>query len=83
MSMTDDLLTCARAYCEARQIALPTLSGLVLRDSRTFDRVAAGGSMTVRNMERSMQWLSDHWPDDRAWPAHVVRPSKSAALEVA
>lgn len=83
MSMTDDLLTCARAYCEARQIALPTLSGLVLRDSRTFDRVAAGGSMTVRNMERSMQWLSDHWPAAHPWPVHIVRPIKSAAMEAA
>jgi len=74
MALTDDLLRCAESYCEARKIALPTLSTQILNDGRTFDRIAAGGSLTVRNFERCMVWLSAHWPDDTAWPEGIERP---------
>ena len=75
MALTDDLMRCAEAYCEARKIALPTLSTQILNDGRTFDRIVAGGSLTVRNFERCMVWLSARWPDDTAWPEGIERPN--------
>jgi hypothetical protein len=77
MSQTEALLRCADAYCEARSIARPTLSGIVFRDSRTLDRVAAGGSLTVRNLERCMQWLSNNWPQGHDWPQGIPRPTRT------
>ncbi|MEJ0017498.1 MAG: hypothetical protein WDN25_13225 [Acetobacteraceae bacterium] len=85
MTPTDALLTCASAYCARRKIVRPTLSGLILKDSRALDRVAEGGSMTMRNYQRCLQWFSDHWPADLPWPAGVERPVpvKSTPAEAA
>lgn len=80
MILTDALLLCADTYCGARKIRRPTLSGLVFKDSRTLDRVAAGGSLTVRNFEWCMTWMSKNWPADLAWPQGVERPSDQHCL---
>lgn len=73
MSTATELLACVDAYCAARKIARPTLSGRLLKDSRTLDRVAAGGGMNILNFDACMSWLSAHWPDDVPWP-DGVRP---------
>jgi hypothetical protein len=78
MALIDDLLVVSKAYCDARKIVLPTLSAMMLRDSRTLDRLAAGASsITVRNFERCMDWLASNWPADTAWPEAVPRPFPS------
>lgn len=75
MDLSQTLLRCVDAYCQAKNLARPTVSAQIVRDSRAFDRVAAGGSITIRNFEKSMRWLSDNWPDGLDWPSGVDRPA--------
>lgn len=77
MELESTLLRCVDAYCEAKRLARPTVSAQILRDSRAFDRVASGGSLTVRNFQRAMKWLSANWPEDAAWPEGVDRPAST------
>ncbi len=77
--LTDRLLLIADRYCAATSLARPTVSALILKDSRTLGRVASGGSLTVRNYERCMAWFSAHWPDGLEWPAGVERPAPDEA----
>jgi len=79
MDLAQTLLRCVDRYCEARKLARATVSTLALNDGRTFDRVASGGSITIRNYEKSMRWLSANWPADVAWPAGVPRPETQEA----
>lgn len=79
MNLAEILLRCADAYGEAKKLARPTVSALILRDSRVFDRVDRGGSISIRNFERAMQWFSDHWPDATPWPDGIDRPARSGA----
>lgn len=84
MALTDDLLSVLRTYCEARKIALPTLSTRILNDGRALSKVAAGtGTLTMRNYDRCMVWLSTNWPDGVAWPAGVARPTPQQAEDAA
>ncbi|QBL93117.1 MULTISPECIES: hypothetical protein [Komagataeibacter] len=68
MTLTLRLLALSEAYCEAKGIALATLSGYALRDSRTLPRLRNGGSITLRNCERVIEWISKNWPTDKAKP---------------
>ena len=77
MTLEHDLLRCADAYCNARGIARSTLSTLLVNDSRTLDRVAAGGSLTVRNWQRCMLWFAMNWPAGTPWPAGIAPPQPS------
>lgn len=77
MDLAQTLLRCSDVYCEAKNLARPTVSAQILRDSRAFDRVASGGSITIRNFERALQWFSDHWPADVTWPDGIPRPMLS------
>lgn len=83
MNLASSLLRVSDAYCEAKDLARPTVSALILKDSRAFDRVADGGSITIRNYERAMQWFSNHWPQDLPWPREVSRPVPSEPSEAA
>ena len=83
MSLITSLISVADAFCLARTIVRATLSSTMLADHRVLDRVARGGSMTTRNYERAMQWMSDRWPDGAIWPADVPRPEPTKSdLEV-
>jgi hypothetical protein len=73
--LTDRLLLVVERYCAASSLARPTVSAMILKDSRTFDRIAGGGSLTVRNYERCMAWFSVHWPENLEWPSGIERPS--------
>lgn len=81
MDLHQTLLRCVDAYCEARGLARATVSGLILKDSRAFDRVAAGGNVTIRNFDRAMRWLSANWPENTPWPEGIKRPEPIEAAD--
>ncbi|MCY3855975.1 MAG: hypothetical protein OXF78_06745 [Rhodospirillales bacterium] len=43
-----------------------------------YSRLVAGHDVTTRRAARVVQWLSDHWPADLAWPADISRPGPRA-----
>ena len=70
----------AKRYMGARGIAGSTLCRLAVGNSTVWDRLPAG-NVTVRTVERLMQYLSDHWPDHLEWPPDVPRPEPAPARE--
>ncbi|MDI2091596.1 hypothetical protein [Commensalibacter oyaizuii] len=76
MKMIDKLLTLCFKYCEFRKITIVTLSIYIFNYSRTLNNLKNGGTITVRNYERAVEWLSDHWPENYPWPDFIQRPVK-------
>lgn len=79
MSSIDDLIAVARAYGEAEDIDLSTVSWRSLGDTKKLDAIVGGRDIQVRRFEKTMQWFADHWPDNAVWPADVARPSPTQA----
>lgn len=79
MSSLDDLIAVARAYGEAEDIDLSTVSWRALGDTKKLDAIVAGRDIQVRRFEKTMHWFADHWPPAAIWPADVARPSPPQA----
>ena len=79
MSSLDDLIAVARAYGEAEDIDLSTVSWRALGDTKKLPAIVAGKDIQVRRFEKTMHWFADHWPENAAWPADVARPSPPQA----
>ena len=80
MSVADtlrtDLLTVARAYCEAKGMALSSLGLYIRKDSRYFGKLIAGETTMVAEVyDHCIQWMSDGWPSKCRWPPHIARPA--------
>lgn len=69
----DDLIRLGRAYGRFRGLALSTVGRLAGGQGAFFQRVAAG-RVTIRRVDRAVQWFSDHWPAELAWPEDLLRP---------
>lgn len=71
-----NLLSLAKSYADARAIGLPTLARLAAGDWRFFDRLLDDEkTFTARKYDEIIQWFSDNWPADKAWPGAVARPA--------
>lgn len=69
----DDLIRLGRTYGRFRELALSTVGRLAGGQGAFFQRVAAG-RVTIRRVDRAVQWFSDHWPAELAWPDDLLRP---------
>ena len=67
------LLRLSKRYAGARAISLSRLGGLAVANSTLFTRLESG-RVTVRTLNRLVQYLSDHWPEGLAWPDDIPRP---------
>lgn len=56
---------------------LSTLGAYVVNDGKFFDRLAAGGSCTMKTAEKVVRYFDSRWPDDLAWPHDIPRLQKS------
>ena len=65
-------------YLVARGIAATTLGRKAVQNSSVLHRLNSG-QVTVRTVRRLVQYLSDHWPTDLAWPEDIARPSPRPA----
>lgn len=69
------LLATAAAYGRAFDIGLSSVARRCRNDSGFFRRIAdPSKSFTARTFDEVMQWFSDNWPVNAAWPALVARP---------
>lgn len=83
MTLTDQLLAVADAYCKARDISKSRVSTLIFNDGKKLGLIEDGKDLATKNHERAMQWFSDRWPEGAAWPDEVVRPTPAAAESAA
>ena len=71
------LVRLAESYASARGLTVATVSLYAAGQGRLFERLRNGASITTRRAARIVQWFSDHWPGDAAWPADIPRPAPS------
>ena len=63
------------SYAAAVGKARTTVAHAAIGSDRFFSRLDAGGTFTVRVYDAAVQWFSDRWPADLAWPEGVARPA--------
>lgn len=81
MNMISRLLILSSEYCNDKRIVFSTLSSLIFNDGKTLSRLKNGSTITVRNYEHAVGWLSDHWPEDKQWPDFIERPNVKERVE--
>lgn len=80
MTFTDRLICVSRAYASALGLSLKTTSSRAFDESKLLDLLVTGtATVTLSRADRAIQWFSDHWPDDAAWPDGIDRPAPSMA----
>lgn len=75
------LLRLVDAYRVARGISDARVSTLVFNDGQRIDDLRSGKDIGTRRLSRAIQWFSDNWPPDAAWPADVPRPAPAETRE--
>ncbi len=83
MTLTEQLLAVACTYSEATEKPLSAVSRRFFNNGSRLAAIEAGGTLTVRNFESTMQAFSDHWPSDVEWPSDVPRPSVAERTDAA
>lgn len=78
MSPIEPLLQVIDAYVAATGLADKTVSSRVFKDQKKIAALREGKDITVTRYQVSLQWLSDHWPDNAVWPSGVRRPAPKA-----
>lgn len=79
MDSIQSFLRVADKYCAARGISETRLSTIILNGGGRIPALRAGTSdVGTRTLAKAMQWLSDNWLDEAAWPEDVPRPEPSA-----
>lgn len=77
-SARNGLIQLAETYSTATGVSLATIGKRALNDNTFLARIVHGQTFTVRTYDRVVQWLSDNWPKEAAWPQSVERPKKKA-----
>lgn len=72
--MTANLVKLAQVFAEANGIKISTVSQYASGQGMFFQRLKAGADVTHGRSMRVLQWFSDNWPVDLAWPADIPRP---------
>lgn len=58
--LTAELLRAAAAHCKQTGISRARLATIVINDGKFFERVEAGGGLTVRTYEKFMAYFAEH-----------------------
>lgn len=65
----------ADIYCEATGNTRASVARVIHGRGGQIDDLATGRrDLMTRSAEDALQWFSDNWPVDRAWPADIHRP---------
>lgn len=72
------LMKLVEVYCQSTGLAEATVSSRLFNDGKRIAEVRGGADMGVRRIERSIEWLSENWPDGVDWPDGVPRPQARA-----
>lgn len=83
MTLRDQLILVFEMYCRATEKSESRVSTQVLSGGKRIQQIRDGGDIGTVGFEKAMQWFSNHWPDDLAWPSVIQRPQPSNLLEAA
>ncbi|CAI3958332.1 hypothetical protein [Commensalibacter papalotli (ex Botero et al. 2024)] len=79
--MINNLIKLCEYYCEMENVSVSFLSNSIFQRGNTIYNLQNGKTITVRNYERAVEWLSDHWPEDKEWPDFIERPKVKERIE--
>lgn len=80
MPLKEQFLLLCEKYRAHHGMKRSYLSTLMMNGGHVLDRIAdPKGDLKTRSFEKSVQWLSDNWPDELAWPREIARPKRSKA----
>ena len=71
MDLKSQLIAAAEAYCARTGMSKARLATIIANDGKFFDRLDAGGTVTLPTFERIMAYFAAH-----AESAEPTRPSK-------
>lgn len=77
------LFELADAFEKSTGVSRPSIGKAALRDNTFFRRLSAGDGFTIKTFDKLIQWFSDNWPDEQAWPESFPRPARSNAENAA
>lgn len=78
MRLRDQLLTVSEALATAIGRSEARVSTMVFGSGDSISRLRDGADMRSERLHDGLQWLSDHWPEDKAkWPDAVPRPPRA------
>lgn len=69
------LLDVLELFAAHSGLSISTASRMALGSGDVPARLLAGGTITVRRMDRGLQHMSDNWPEAVPWPDHTPRPT--------
>lgn len=82
-ALTINLIALADAYADHRGVKTFRVGHLAAGRGAFFKALGEGCKVTTERYQRVLQWFSDHWPADLAWPADIPRPPKSTNEDAA
>jgi hypothetical protein len=75
MTLRDQLVRVATAYCAAMRLSQARVSTLVFGDGKKLDSLVDGrADLATGTYERAMKWFSENWPEHTDWPVESDRP---------
>lgn len=75
MFIENQILMLARRYAQRRNITLSSVSTYACGDGSIFEKLSQGKSITAVRARKVINWFSENWPADLAWPDGVERPN--------
>lgn len=76
MEQRDKLLTLQSHLCQHIDKTHWAISMRIFGKGDFFRKLLANGDCKTRTADKAMQWFSDNWPDDLAWPKDIARPAR-------
>lgn len=77
MDYRQQLTRLAELYGAKRKLSEASIANQIRCNGGFFARLRAGGSCRVDTMHRVIQFFSDRWPPDLAWPDEIDRPTSN------
>ena len=74
---TSNLLELASLLGTHTNVSHWRVSFLATGNGQFFRNLKDGKTCTTKTAAKVMQWFSDNWPDDLAWPRDIARPAKT------
>jgi hypothetical protein len=74
MNLRQHLITLIDAFAKARGISGSRVTTLAMNSGNMYRTLVEGG-----NMDATIQWFSDNWPEGVAWPEGLARPAPTAS----
>lgn len=75
MNTRQHLIAIIERFAEIKGLSPSRVTTLALNSGHIYRRLVDGSDITVGRLEDAVQWFSNNWPSDTAWPEGLRRPA--------